>query len=94
MAHILSGPVAFCRVPVPMVSHNNNHPSPPFFVSLKVEEAKFGTSARLASLGVDAFFLEMDCWLLRDPRPLFFARSHKIPQICQEHYLLSLKSLF
>jgi hypothetical protein len=40
----------------------------------QVEEAKFGTAARLAGLGVDAFFLEMDCWLLRDPRPLFFAR--------------------
>ena len=34
----------------------------------QVEEAKFGTAAFLASMGVDAFFLEMDVWLLRDPR--------------------------
>jgi hypothetical protein len=27
----------------------------------------------LLGLGVDAFFLEMDVWLLRDPRPLFYA---------------------
>jgi hypothetical protein len=39
----------------------------------QVEEAKFGTSAKLAGMYVDAFFLEMDCWMLKNPLPLFTA---------------------
>ncbi len=43
----------------------------------QVEEAKFGTAAALSRLGVDGFFLEMDVWLLRDPRPLFRAAAYE-----------------
>ena len=45
-------------------------------VKAQVEEAKFGSAAALARLGVDSFFLEMDVWLLRDPTPLFSAAAH------------------
>jgi len=40
-----------------------------------VEEAKFGTAARLAGDGVDFLFLEMDVFLIRNPRALWDARG-------------------